>query len=776
MPGPLIALRIPAMDCPVERGMVERALEGHPLVKSLAFDMEPRLALVTLADPGASPEPLLAAVRAAGLTCELAALSPAKAAVIAVEGLAEEHRARILAIAGDAAAVDVAAGTVAFEGDDARRLAVLEGLLAAGFKASPARRPEPGSLAEQTGFPARRLLPALALALAAEACELAGAPEAAGLALALGAIALSGLATLRQGALNLARGLFNMDSLMAVAVAGAVILGEWPEAAMVMTLYEIGEGIEAMCLQKARNAIRGLLKVVPDTLEARLAGAWVRLPVEGLPAGVVYRIEPGERAAMDGVVLEGAGGMDESMVTGESLPVDKAPGDAVWAGALALDAALVIRATAEASDSMTARIIRAVERAEQTKAPLQRFVDRFARVYTPSVFALALACALLGPLVAGGGWAAWIYKALVLLVIACPCALVISTPVTIVSAVALAASNGVLVKGGVFMEEARNLRHVALDKTGTVTRGAPAFASLALMPGTDEASAWRLAGSLAALNSHPVSAAVAAAARERGFEPAPVTGFRALPGAGVEGRIGKSLVRLTSARWLEQAGLLTGEARAAFEAAHAQGRTAVAVSDFFGVAAVFAVADEIKPGAARAIGLLKRAGLKPVLLTGDNALAARAVAESAGIEECLAELLPEQKLAEIERLEALGPTAMAGDGINDAPALARARIGFAMGVRGTDIALEAADVALMDDDVGRIAWLKRLSELAHGTVVANIAFALGVKACFAAAALAGLANMWMAVFADTGVCLLVVAWGLRLLKAGRKVDRMAGFA
>ena len=371
-------------------------------------------------------------------------------------------------------------------------------------------------------------------------------------------------------------------------------------------------------------------------------------------------------------------------------------------------------------------------------------------------------------------WTTWIYRALVLLVIACPCALVISTPVTIVSALALAARRGVLVKGGVYLEEGRNLKNAALDKTGTITRGEPKFQTLTLIGASDETKVWQQAASLADMSSHPVSRAVSDAAEAKHVETRVVKDFKALPGAGTEGRIDGALLRLTNLKWLESKGLATPEVKAAFEAAHAKGQTAVALSDMFGVMGVFAVADTVKDGAAEAIAAMKRAGITPYLLTGDNSRAAQAIGTSVGIaaENIKAELLPEEKLSHIEALEGKAATAMVGDGINDAPALSRARIGFAMGVKGADSAIEAADVALMDDDVGKIAWFKRLSELTHRTMAQNIIFALGVKVCFAVAAMAGVATMWMAVFADTGVTLLVVAWGLRLMRAGAKVDAM----
>ena len=316
---------------------------------------------------------------------------------------------------------------------------------------------------------------------------------------------------------------------------------------------------------------------------------------------------------------------------------------------------------------------------------------------------------------------------------------------------------------------------MALDKTGTITRGEPQFESLALTGTADEKTVWQLAASLAAMSSHPVSRAITVAAEARGTETSVVKNFKALPGYGTEGRVNGSLVRLTNLRWLREKKLAVPVVETAFEKAHAAGETAVAVSDMFGVVGVFAVADTLKDGAVEALAAMKKAGLTPWLLTGDNRRAAETIGHRVGLADAniKAELLPEQKLSTVEALENEAPTAMVGDGINDAPALSRARIGFAMGIKGADSAIEAADVALMDDDVGKIAWFKHLSELTHRTMVQNIAFALLVKAVFALLAIAGLASMWMAVFADTGVTLLVVAWGMRLMKAGSTVDRLA---
>lgn len=775
--GKELKLYVEAMDCPVEVGEIETALKDNPLIADKHFDVVNRTVTLVLTDANADTAGIFAVFKAIGMPAvEVKTAGGASETVLAVENMASDADVKaVLDVIGLDAAVDRKAQTVQFVTDAEHVLGIITRLNEAGWKASVKSTKTDTGIKKDEKLPYARLGTALVLAFGAEALELAGTfPEWTVMVPALIAIVLAGFGTIKKGVLCLVRGVFNMSTLMAVAVTGAACLGAWPEAAMVMTLYEIGEMIESLSMTRARKAIRTLLSVAPNEVEARINDTWTKIPIETAPAGTVYRVEPGERAALDGVVEDGTGSMDESMITGESLPVQKAAGSTVWAGALSLESTLVIRSTAAAKDSMSARIIRAVEEAEQKKAPLQRFVDKFAARYTPTVFVIALAVAVVGPLVTELPWTTWIYRALVLLVIACPCALVISTPVTIVSALALAARRGVLVKGGVYLEEGRNLKNAALDKTGTITRGEPKFQTLTLIGASDETKVWQQAASLADMSSHPVSRAVSDAAEAKHVETRVVKDFKALPGAGTEGRIDGALLRLTNLKWLESKGLATPEVKAAFEAAHAKGQTAVALSDMFGVMGVFAVADTVKDGAAEAIAAMKRAGITPYLLTGDNSRAAQAIGTSVGIaaENIKAELLPEEKLSHIEALEGKAATAMVGDGINDAPALSRARIGFAMGVKGADSAIEAADVALMDDDVGKIAWFKRLSELTHRTMAQNIIFALGVKVCFAVAAMAGVATMWMAVFADTGVTLLVVAWGLRLMRAGAKVDAM----
>ena len=619
-----------------------------------------------------------------------------------------------------------------------------------------------------------RLAAALLFALAAELLHLLGPDTAAwriaGMAVAAVAIVLAGLGIYRSGLRSLLRGQLGISALMAVAVTGAFAIGQWPEAAMVMALYALAERIEDGAVGRARNAIGALLALSPEQADLLgEGGQWRTVPAAEVPVGGTVRIRPGARVPLDGVVTTGRGAVDESSVTGESLAVDKAPGDALFAGTLNAQAELQFRVTAAAGQTTLDHIIRAVEEAQATRAPTQRFVDRFAALYTPAVFVGAVLVAVGAPLLLGWSWLDAIYRALVLLVIACPCALVLSTPVTVVSGLAAAARRGILIKGGTWLEQARGIRAVAFDKTGTVTAGRPVLVARRAF-GADAAGDVALA--LAGRSDHPVSRAIAAgmaaAAPAAGHAPADlpeVQDFSALPGRGVSGRVGGATWVLGNRRLMQERGLWTPEVEAAAAAHEDEGRSVTLLADGQAVRALFAVSDTLRPQAAQAVAELRDLGIVPVMLTGDHAAAAQAAAREAGITEVQAGLLPEQKLAAIAALQQRhGATAMAGDGINDAPALARADVGFAMGAAGTDVAMETADVVIMNDDLRRVAETVRLSRRTHAVLWQNIALSLGIKLVFFGLALAGHATMWMAVFADMGASLLVVANGLRMLR------------
>ena len=626
--------------------------------------------------------------------------------------------------------------------------------------------------AATTGSGLPRLLSALALATAAEGLSFL-VPDApwskwVGLAVAAAAIALAGFSTFSKGLTALRHGRLNINALMSVAVAGAFVIGQWPEAAMVMALYAIAELIEARSVDRARNAISGLLALSPDTADLRQPdGTWKTVPVGDVPIGATVRVRPGERVAMDAVVTEGSTSLDQAPVTGESLPVDKGPGDAVFAGTINQTGTIECRVTAAASQSTLARIIHAVEQAQGSRAPTQRFVDRFAAVYTPAVFVLALAVAIAGPWLFGWTVLAAVYKALVLLVIACPCALVISTPVTVVSGLASAAKRGILIKGGVHLEQARLIKAVALDKTGTITEGKPRLVEWEMLTTSlPRSQAEHIAAALAAHSDHPVSRAIAAGLRPNSVE---ARNFSALSGRGIEADIGGQRYVLGNHRLIEERGQCSAEIEAVLHRHEAAGRTVSLLATASGVLALFAVADTIKPSSAVAIGELKAMGITPVMLTGDNQATAEAIGREAGLTDIRGNLLPEDKLAAIQAMQKqYGATAMTGDGINDAPALAQADIGVAMGAAGTDIAMEAADVVVMNDDLRRIAETVRLSQRTHAVLWQNIVLALGIKVVFLLLALFDNASMWMAVFADMGASLLVVFNGLRLMRTSER--------
>ena len=704
--------RIAAMDCAGEEAEIRRALDGLTGIRGLRFQLGQRLLTIDADEPWLAPA--LEAIRKAGFDPQPSAATNA----------------------GDRHSAD--------DGHDH----------------------------EPVGSQLPKLAAALPMAIAA---ELIGyfAPETAlwrvaGLAVAGGAIWLAGFDVYKKGLAALRRGRLNINALMTVAVTGAFVIGQWPEAAMVMALYAIAEAIEARAVDRARNAIKGLLEMTPEQASVKQAdGRWATKPVVEVAVGAVLRVKPGERVPMDGVVRSGQTSINQAPVTGESIPVDKATGDVVFAGTINESGTFEFEVTALASDSTLARIIHAVEEAQSTRAPMQGFVDRFAAIYTPAVFVVALAVALLGPWLLDWTWMQAVYKALVLLVIACPCALVISTPVTIVSGLAAAARRGILVKGGIYLEEARKLKAIALDKTGTITEGKPRLVDWSVLdPQTEAAAAEHVAVVLASHSDHPVSRAIAAGLAPNGSE---AKDFTALAGRGVQAEVGGVTYVLGNHRLIEERGQCSPALEERLKQHEEAGHTVTLLASPDRVLALFAVADTIKPSSREAIASLQSLGITPVMLTGDNQATATAVAHEAGIAQARGNLLPEDKLEAIKSMQRdIGPTAMTGDGINDAPALAQADIGVAMGAAGTDTAMEAADVVVMNDDLRRIAETVKLSRSTHAVLWQNIVLALGIKAVFLVLAVFGSATMWMAVFADMGASLLVVLNGLRLLGAIQK--------
>ena len=647
------------------------------------------------------------------------------------------------------------------------REAVAQAIRSLGFTTElPESKQEGEAAVVAKNNPGWPLALACAAAVASEIVSFAGFPGWIAALLAVLAVIAGGLGTYKKGWVAIRNGNLNINALMSIAVTGALVLGQWPEAAMVMVLFSIAELIEAKSLDRARNAVQKLMQLAPERATVRQPdGAWVDVDAKSVSINTVVRIKPSERIGLDGVVTAGRSAVNQAPITGESLPVDKAPGDTVFAGTINESGSIEYRVTAVAGDTTLAHIIHAVSEAQGSKAPTQRFVDQFARVYTPAVFALAVAVAVLPPLLLGGVWHDWIYKALVLLVIACPCALVISTPVTIVSGLTAAARKGILIKGGSYLERGRKLTWLALDKTGTITHGTPAQTHFEALADTNADRCRKLAASLAGRSDHPVSQALARAADIDNIGLLSVDDFEALPGRGVQGTIDGKPYALGNHRLVEELGRCSASLEARLDTLERDGKTVVLLIGEEGVLALFAVADTVKETSRAAVGDLHALGVRTVMLSGDNSHTAEAIATAVGIDEVRGDQLPEAKLAAVATLAADGAVVgMVGDGINDAPALARAGIGFAMGAMGADTAIETADVALMDDDLRKIPAFIRLSKATHTVLVQNIVLALGIKAVFFVLALTGAGTLWMAVLADVGASLAVVANGLRLLR------------
>ena len=775
-----LELSIAQMDCPTEEGLLRQALARVSGVGQLDFNLVQRKLRVSHSLP--DPAPIISAIRAVGMEPvvegDLGVDASAANTVFRIENMdcpTEEALIRSK-LAGVSQVEKLEFNLVQ------RRLAVWhsgsvspieEALKSIGMQATAIDN-VPGQHTAPKALPTQKkqfisLLLGLAAAIGAEIVAWSTGVENSVpvILLAVAAIAVSGLGVYKKGWIALKNRNLNINALMSIAVTGAVLIGQWPEAAMVMVLFALAELIEARSLDRARNAIQGLVALTPDTVHVRLEdGTWAEREAASVPVGTIARVRPGERIALDGALTAGQSAVNQASITGESIPVSKSVGDIVFAGTVNETGSFEYRVTAAHSNSTLARIIRAVEEAQGSRAPTQRFVDKFSKVYTPIVFALALAVAVFPPLVLGAQWMPWIYKALVLLVIACPCALVISTPVTVVSGLAAAARMGILIKGGVYLEEGGKVRSLALDKTGTLTQGKPVVTDVSPLRG-DPGSSLQLAASLAGRSDHPVSTAVSRYWSDQGGSTSvsTVTDFEALTGRGTKGKIDGKWYYLGNHRLVEELGICNDATEVALAKLEGEGKTAVVLCDEAAPLLIIGVADTIRETSREAIAQLHELGVRTIMLTGDNAVTAAAIARQVGIDDARGNLLPEDKLAavdeEIARYRVVG---MVGDGINDAPALAKANIGFAMGAAGTDTAIETADVALMDDDLRKVPQFIRLSGQASAILKQNIVTALSIKAVFLVLAIAGSATLWMAVFADMGASLLVVFNGLRLLK------------
>ena len=768
-----VRFRIENMDCPTEEALIRDKLGKVPGVGSLEFNLVQRT--LGVSHQLASLRPIEEALSAIGMRAvrmdEKAAQHSTVLSIQQMDCPTEEAliRGKLAGVPGVANLEFNLVQRSLHVGHTPDALPhVLAALKSLGFDAEVLTASAP--LAGEAQAPARTnwwplVVSGVAATLAEVVYWLNGGNHWAVVALALVAILTGGLTTYKKGWIALRHRNLNMNALMSIAVTGAMLIGHWPEAAMVMVLFALAEVIEAKSLDRARNAIRGLMDMAPEMATMRQAdGSWTEVRAKEVAKGAVVRVRPGERIALDGLITAGQSAVNQAPITGESLPVEKVEGDQVFAGTINETGSFEYQVTAGASDSTLARIIHAVESAQGRRAPTQRFVDQFARVYTPAVFAVAVLVAVVPPLAFGGAWFDWIYKALVLLVIACPCALVISTPVTIVSGLAAAARRGILIKGGVYLEGGRKLKALALDKTGTLTHGKPEQTDfVSLVVDQQEVAAW--AASLADRSDHPVSQAIVRKAKRDGVALLEVDEFAALPGRGVRGRIADRMLSMGNHRLAQELGLSETALQSQLETLERQGKTAILLMGDDTVLGIFAVADTVKETSREAVADLQALGVRTLMLTGDNQHTAAAIATQVGISEARGDQLPEDKLKTIEGLiGGEGQVGMVGDGINDSPALARADIGFAMGAAGTDTVIETADVALMDDDLRKIPTFIRLSRTTASILTQNIVLALGIKAVFLALTFTGHATMWMAVFADMGASLLVVFNGLRLLK------------
>jgi len=580
------------------------------------------------------------------------------------------------------------------------------------------------------------------------------------------AMVLGGWGNFRKAARALPRGNFNMSVLMSVAVIGALAIGQYEEGASVAFLYAISEMLEAWTMEKARRSIRDLMDIAPKVARVRRGGSETEMPVEDIIIGDVMIIRPGEKIAMDGVILKGESAINQAAITGESIPVEKGPGAEVFAGTLNTHGSLEIEVTKLVQDTTIAKIIHMVEDAQGKRAPSQAFVEKFAAMYTPIVLALAVSIVFIPPLFFGQPWAPWIYRGLALLVVACPCALVVSTPVAIVSAISNAAKNGVLIKGGIYLEEAGALSAIAFDKTGTLTKGQPAVTDIVPLAVSSEDILLKISASLEARSEHPLAVAIVKAAEDRHLAVVPAEDFSAITGRGAQGTVDEETVYIGNPRLFTELGVSLEPIAKQVEQLQGEGKTAMIVGTKAKFLGIVAVADEVREASAKTIAALKQAGIHhTIMLTGDNTATARAMAQTVGVDDFRAELLPQDKVTAIEGLiKEYGKVAMIGDGINDAPALALSTVGIAMGGAGTDTALETADIALMADDLTKLPFTIRLSKKTLGIIRQNITFSLAIKAVAILAVFPGWLTLWLAILADMGASIIVTLNSLRLLQ------------
>lgn len=700
-------LHIGQMDCPTEEQLIRNRLGSMQGIKDLRFNLIDRVLTVNHTLP--DDEAIVAAIETLGMKAERRT-DGVQVAIPVVQPSFWRKRGTILTILSGVCAI--LAEILVFSGMDEHAVVI-------------------------------RIMAAVAI--------IAGGYEVAGKAW----IALRNLT-------------LNINFLMSVAVIGALFIGEWTEAAVVIFLFSVAELIEARSLEQARQSVRLLMELAPDTATVQREQGWREVPSADVKRGEIVRIKPGERLPLDGIVRQGTSQVNQSPVTGESMPVTKQEGSTVFAGSINSSGTFDYEVTHTVAESTITQVVRLIEQAMSNKAVAERFVDRFARYYTPIVFMLALITAVLPPVVWGGNFTEWLYRGLVLLVIGCPCALVISTPVTIVSGLSAAARRGILIKGGTYLELGKTLRAIAFDKTGTLTEGRPRVTDVVSIDGTSNEHILHLAAAIEAKSEHPIASAIIAEHLLHHHEEGeiPIENFQSITGKGVYADIEGKRLYVGNHRLAHELQVCSEETEAQLTALEGDGKTTVLVMTDQQVLGIIAVADTLRQSSLQAVGQLQRMNLHTVMLTGDNETTARSIAATAGIGEVYANLLPADKTRIMEELQQrYGTVGMVGDGINDAPALARATVGFAMGAAGTDIALETADVALMQDNLQKLPEYIYLSRRAMTVLWQNIWLALGIKFVFFVLTLLGEATLWMAIFADMGASLIVIFNGLRLIKA-----------
>ncbi|MFP7335036.1 heavy metal translocating P-type ATPase [Shouchella clausii] len=586
----------------------------------------------------------------------------------------------------------------------------------------------------------------------------------------LTAILVGGFPLLKTGIRNVARLEFDMKTLMTLAVIGGAIIGEWGEVAVVVILFAISEALERFSMDRARKSIQSLMDIAPNEALIKRNGQEFTVHVGDIVVGDIMIVKPGQKIAMDGIVVHGHSSVNQAAITGESVPVEKAVDDEVFAGTLNEEGLLEIEVTKLVEDTTISKIIHLVEEAQGERAPAQAFVDKFAKYYTPIIMVVAALVAIIPPLFAGGNWSTWVYQGLAVLVVGCPCALVISTPISIVSAIGNAAKKGVLVKGGVYLEEMASLKAIAFDKTGTLTKGIPVVTDFALLnPQLDQRQLFAIVAALENRSQHPLASAIVAKAEDEQlpYHDYMVENVTALTGKGITGTVNGKTYYVGSPKLFQErlpTRNITPFAQN-IKSLQQQGKTAMLVGTETELLAIVAVADEVRPSSKEVIRKLHEAGIaKTVMLTGDNKQTAHAIGQAVGVADIQAELMPEDKLRFIKQWqENHGHVAMVGDGVNDAPALAAATVGIAMGGAGTDTALETADIALMGDDLKKLPFTVKLSRKTLNIIKANIAFAIAIKLAALLLVVPGWLTLWIAILSDMGATLLVALNSMRLI-------------